>query len=369
MANDPNWHVNFSISPDTKKIVYQDGTLLISQYLPDGPPTILADILGDLASLQWSRDSNEVVYTIRRPDGTRRPAKVDVFVVSPQKRSVRVATIGRDRDVQICKTTNGMRVVSGGRSGTPSIWSVNPPKPCLCIYERLIPSKTSDRFLGVEIDTFQLVVVNADFEIERRVEYFLNPPDTGPLYWSADERYAYRSPRYISGKNLERIDTLSGEVEWWNVGRIMPNVTLTDRVDEVASINNDMVLIRELPEGGNSPRTLFARKVTPAVFRRNYSQRHFRDLRTANYFSSNCRFAVVVEKADKTNPSSWQHRLIERSGESWIVEATLNAPNPCYLIGFANNEQTLVAFIDGKLVAIPLEKIMNGDNVDVKGRP
>ena len=70
------------------------------------------------------------------------------------------------------------------------IWDVVANKPRATCFDYLLPSPTSDRYLGIEIDTRQLVVVDENFKIIKRIDVTFDADRQCDLIWSPDERFA-----------------------------------------------------------------------------------------------------------------------------------------------------------------------------------
>lgn len=107
----------------------------------------------------------------------------------------------------------------------PLIWDtrINRPKAAPFIY--LIPSSTSDRWLGIEKDTRQLVVVDSKFQVIQRFEEFLPEKTYGfAMKWSPDERFVIWRNQigfdHFSNWEGFRLDLQTGEKRLMD-GRIM----------------------------------------------------------------------------------------------------------------------------------------------------
>src|SRR6185312_14146365 len=79
-------------------------------------------------------------------------------------------------------------IVSDGYS--PLIVDATTNKPRVTPFDVLVPSTTSGRFLGIEIDTRQLVLADEDFRVTQRYEATFTRQCFCDLTWSPDERYA-----------------------------------------------------------------------------------------------------------------------------------------------------------------------------------
>lgn len=76
----------------------------------------------------------------------------------------------------------------------PLIWNAVTNKPQATPYDYLLPSSTSDRYLGVEIDTRQLVLVDENFKVAKQFDVKFDEQNQMDLLWSPDEKSAvYRT--------------------------------------------------------------------------------------------------------------------------------------------------------------------------------
>jgi hypothetical protein len=71
----------------------------------------------------------------------------------------------------------------------PLIWDVLAARPRVTPYDVLAPSAKSNRYLGVEIDTRQLVLIDETFEIVKRFDVTFPAEDAVNLNWSKNERF------------------------------------------------------------------------------------------------------------------------------------------------------------------------------------
>ncbi len=96
----------------------------------------------------------------------------------------------------------------------PLIWDVQTAHPVATSYDLLLPSSASGRFLGIEIDTRQLVLVDEQFQITKRLDVVFPAERTVDLTWSDDERFAVcrtRENYQSNGATALRIDLETGQ--------------------------------------------------------------------------------------------------------------------------------------------------------------
>jgi hypothetical protein len=70
------------------------------------------------------------------------------------------------------------------------IWDIATNKPRAAPFITLVPSSTSDRWIGIEKDTMQLVLTDANFAVTKRFDEYRPGKSYGfSLDWSPDERF------------------------------------------------------------------------------------------------------------------------------------------------------------------------------------
>jgi hypothetical protein len=146
-------------------------------------------------SLAWTPNQDGVVYTVRkRIEGTR-VAAYHVMHASltgdVKEISVIEGNFGAAQEYETSfHVTADRKFVIASAYGAPLIWDVVAARPRVTPYDRLSPSSTSGRFLGIEIDTCQLVLVDEQFRIAKRFEVNFPAGHNVDLTWSDEERFA-----------------------------------------------------------------------------------------------------------------------------------------------------------------------------------
>ena len=94
-------------------------------------------------------------------------------------------------------------------------------KPQATCFDYLHPSATSGRFLGVEIDTRELVLVDHTFHVAKRFDVTFRQRRRCELFWSPDEKTAV-GRLFLEHPSDEwegfRIDLETGEIQKLDVG-------------------------------------------------------------------------------------------------------------------------------------------------------
>ena len=156
---------------------------------------LLAQVTKTIHGLVWKYDSKGFVFGVQDQaaaasdgyfttvDGT--VTKIVHVDANTKTRTAIVGTLSRD----------GRFLVSPGSMQhqgiyRPIIWNIAENKPRATCFLYLLPSTTSDRWLGVEKDTQQLVIADKDFEVVQRFNETRSEKTFGfELKWSPDERF------------------------------------------------------------------------------------------------------------------------------------------------------------------------------------
>ncbi|WP_428307362.1 hypothetical protein [Lacipirellula sp.] len=146
-------------------------------------------------SLAWTPAQDGLVYVVRKHIGNEtRVAKYHVMHASLAGAIDEVVAIegpfgNRYEDGLSFYVTPDRKfvVISSYR---PLIWDVTRNRPQVTPYDLLVPSTASGRYLGVEIDSRELVLVDEQFAISKRYGVFFPVDRPIDLTWSGDERFA-----------------------------------------------------------------------------------------------------------------------------------------------------------------------------------
>jgi hypothetical protein len=349
----------FAVSPDTNSIAYFDLDTLWCQYLPNGPPTKL-DELANRRSLQtvalhWNNASDRIFYVFNlATEYSRNPRfNLDAYASSRRERGTKLTTISSDKrwtkNHNIRLTEDATHVV-GTRPDPVFLWNIAAGQFAVCCFDILVPSATSDRWLGVEIDTRQLVIVDKNFEIIRRVEYFFTSLWAIHLSWSPDERYASVTPSQPLKMQSLRVDLHTGEAEPIAVDYYESlSLAFTGNDGELfytrSAGRKNRHIVTTIPMSGETPRF---------NFEHTYSR--FSVVPSADF-----RYVAVAEgvfQADERQPSSFRWQIVDETGAAWLLAKEDGLLASYVVLGFANNGQTIVAYGDEQIVTMPLKCIL-----------
>ncbi|BBO32309.1 hypothetical protein [Lacipirellula parvula] len=249
---------SFAISPDGKQIAYISKGAIWVCPVDAGPPSKLAELpntitailaepgnqeqrenaaaspqnLGFRAfygpvhldkhyvfSLAWTPDQRGVVYAVRKRVRENSPVAAYHVMHAPLGGAVETVAIIEGEFGVPDEYTTSFHVTPDRKfviasAYVPLIWDVVRAHPQTTPYDLLVPSSTSGRFLGVEIDTRQLVLVDEQFHVIKRFDVSFLGERRVDLTWSQNERFAICRMRneYPSyGAVAFRIDLETGQ--------------------------------------------------------------------------------------------------------------------------------------------------------------
>ena len=347
---------------------------------------VLAQVTKSIYGLVWKYDSTGFVFGVQDQaagesngyfttvDGTI--SKIVHVDANTKTRTAIVGTLSRD----------GRFLVSPGSMQNqgidrPLIWNISENKPRATGFLYLIPSATSDRWLGVEKDSQQLVIADKDFEVVQRFNETRSEKTFGfELQWSPDEKFIIWRNQigfdYYSNWEGFWMDLTTGEKKEL-VGHYMgEQILFTGRGGEFVRCGQDGVPSKLMsgsqvtgahltidPGGKGQPKDIWRTTVdpsnrNPALITNLAGNGPLRMSPDANLF------AVVLPKMDGNRVKGLWH-LMSREGRTWKFPGDDIGEfiSPYDLVGFAANGQKIVAFDSSRLFSIPVSSVMTDANL------
>lgn len=325
-------------------------------------------------SLQWTYDSSAIVWGLQHLDLESKESLATFWLSSPEgkKRLLLSVEYGiSERGLgDKCKLTRDRRYFVQPHHKRPLIWNVEKNSPRATPFCHLTPSKTSGSWIGIEKDTRQLVVVNADFEVVERFDAYLPNRSFGfALDWSPDERYVLwrnqvgfdhfsnwegfcldlRTMRKqeLDGRYMGEGFEFSGNGgEFIRYGATGRKTRGYDR-----AVGAHIVMYQE---GGTSHRDIWRiSEETGGVARsaRNYGV----NVRPSSNYQL---FAAALPRQGE-NRVGFEWHLMDRDGMSWRFPGVDGGKyySPWKVVGFADRDTKVVCFDEHKLFAIPVSTI------------
>jgi hypothetical protein len=342
-------------------------------------------------SLAWTADQDGVVFTLS--EGIQdRPWTVTYQVMhAPGKGVVTpIAKFTRNgydepNHFTIFHVTRDKKYVIASDGYRPMIWVAATHKPRAACFDVLVPSSTSGRFLGIEIDTRQLVIADEDFKIVKRFDVTFNAQRFVDLVWSPDERYAlcrefveHPPEPWLEPWTGFRIDLTSGtkravdgmyrSERWMFTGRGGESVR-TGKTEVVMGGYGDGsggTYVSIVPQGGGDERDI-VRFVRTAAEQQSVDWRkrgRYPPLRIGKDSG-----LFVVALPHEAGKPGFRYFLFDRNGNRWPIATTddeSQAASSFDIVAIANSGKTIVACDDSRLFSLPIEKIKNAHSQATK---
>lgn len=405
---------SFSISPDGKQVAYISGGALWACSLTHGPPKKLVDLPQSITaylvmpgnepireqaagmpltpayepisgiwrelvmvfSVAWSPTGDGVYYTARtRLKDNSTLASFKVMHVSLDGNVKQIADIQReytvDHESQMSfRVTADSSYVVVSNYGVPLIWNTAKNKPRATCFDYLIPSSTSGRWLGVEIDSRELVLTDENLNIVQRFEVFFPQERRCELFWSRDERYAVclTHLEHPSDKTEGvRFDLQTATQTQLNPGVIRDRFYFTGRGGELVRLGITGIppkglgdgsygaYISILPDGDAKETEVIrfgGRPRTPTAWR---DQRAY----PAMLGNPNGTLFAMALPRPESQAAGFHYHLVERNGQTWTFQPEVDAPynTPFYPLAFVDEGRAILAR-DGKtLFTLPVSSI------------
>jgi hypothetical protein len=345
----------------------------VRKKLGNGPFNQITVDMSKVDGMQWRRSGKAIVYALAdHAQSGIHAARYQIMEASRTSEVHPIVTIDRDIGEEPHALTafhvradNKFLVATGP---FPLIWDVEANKPVATPFDYLLPSVTSDRYLGIEIDTRQLVLVDEGFKVIKRYNATFEPQRNWDLIWSPDERFAIC--RTYSNQSLDdswtgfRIDLKTGAKRALDgykgdrflfVGHsgVMIRIGMRNPKQLEYGDGRNGSYIALVPEGNEPQRDIFRfdkpRKVTD-----EWNAVMTYPLICA---SSDCDLFAMALPRDSGKPGYLYH-LIDRSGRKWpFPDDPSLLVAPYRVLAFVDEDKKLVARDDTRLFSIPVATI------------
>jgi hypothetical protein len=403
---------SFVISPDGKQIAYISKGALWACDVDAGPPTKLAElpntttaILADPAnqerrdksaasphdtgfypfygpkysdrdhvfSVAWSADQSGVVYTVRKR--IRDHSAVAAYHVMHASLNGTVDEIaivegefGAQQEDQTMFHLTPDRTFVVVSSYTPLIWDVRTSRPRVTPYDLLQPSATSGRYLGIEIDTRELVLVDEQFRIAKRFGITFPDQRRVDLTWSKEERFAVCRTRNIQPSftaTAFRVDLETGQQTPPMDCHTRDQFVFADGESELLHLRTHTLLFPGRVSGDPATRVALLDKdgVKQDVFSSRGS-RHAQSGQQGVQFApmvatpDGSYVAIAVPRPPDQLPGAHYH-LLDREGRAkpFIPQTDAHYITPYYPITFAEGGRRLISRSGSTLFSLPVSAV------------
>lgn len=328
-------------------------------------------------SLAWTPSQDGVVFTLSEGTQTRPwTAVYQVMHASTKGVVTPIAKFERNaydepNHLTCFHVTRDKKHVIATNGYTPIIWVASTNKPRATCFDVLIPSSASGRFLGIEIDTRQLVTADEDFKIVKRFDATFRQQRFCDLLWSPDERYAFCRERLEHPSNEWegfRIDLQSGKKRALNGSDNAEQCFFTGNADELIRIPRrygpvtGMKYVTLFPRGDEHQRELVPWPLLPP-----YSfPSKFGMYPPACMSRDGQVFALAFPRESRA--PGYRYFLVDREGHKRELgpdDASTHV-SPYTVVAIVNGGKTIVACDDSRLFSIPIEKIKDANLRDSK---
>ena len=340
-----------------------------------------------VCSLAWTPSQDGLTYGLRRHwQSNAETADHEVIHVSVDGIVTTIAKISRERfedlhELTYFHVTRDKKHVIVSNGYTPQIWDVTEGRPRATCFDRMVPSETSGRFLGIEIDTRQLVIADKDFRITDRFNVVFQVRRMCDLIWSRDERFAICRTRHDHPSEKWtglRINLETGEQRPLEGSFFSERFRFTGRGGEVVRTGKTQDLfgvyadgggwgtrISIVPDGGGEERDIyrFARPI------KSYEDSwHRRGRYPPVRLSRDCQLFAMALPRD-VGKTGFQYFLLDRKGNRWSLSVNDDASehvSPYRVVAIVNNGHTILAWDDTKLFSVPVANILKSNSPDAK---
>jgi hypothetical protein len=338
-----------------------------------------AEATSTIADLHWTHDSKGVVFGVQSNATDPKKSSYNVWQVAANGQPVNLSHADSDSPTAAIGhgiLTRDRRFLVAPGYPRALIWDVAANRPRATPFLTLVPSATSGRWIGVEKDTRQLVIVNENFEVIKRFEVFRPSKSYGfKLEWSPNERFIIwrnqigfdhysnwegfwmdldtGNKRELDGRYLDERFAFTGrDGEFYRGGQTGMRTSSYDAVvgAHLTIVPGDqstppqdvwrLVVDRSNP----IPGMLTNRPGNPPV--------------RANHDGN--LFAIGLPRAAGERSGCFWH-LMARDGTKWRFPGKDNDVyiSPFNVVGFAEDGKSIVAYDNSRLFSLPVSSIQS----------
>jgi hypothetical protein len=383
-----------AISPDGKWVAYVSSDSARVCNLLGGAPRRVKEVNTQahnrIEGFVWTRESDGFVFGVRTFNQKGNDTLAVGYLAAVDGTIAELSRIAHDsptRGLILGQLTGDRRYLVGRSMPTgdtrrwgPLIWDVKQNRPRATPYLTLVPSSTSGRWIGIEEDTRQLVLLDEGLKVNRRFEEFLPDRTFGfQLDWSPDERS-------IVWRNQIGFDHYSNWAGFWLDLKSGKKRSLEGRFrdESILFTGNGGEFVRFGRDGHKSPRwsgdIITGAHLTIVPDDGGRPQDIWRvDTSSANkggrlsddgipssslFMAGKGRlFAIPASQfIDERYRMTW--RLMDRTGKTWNLpgEDTGEYEKPYSLAGFADGGKRLVAYDKSRLFTVPVDAVLQAEN-------
>lgn len=343
---------------------------------------LVAQVTNTVHGLRWTGNSDGFVFGFQKYDPESKKSTYEVRFAGVDGTIATLAQIGPD-SLTIgpgdgVLTRDRRFIVSQDNGRKAWLWDVAKGAPRACCFTTITASPTSGRWIGIEKDTRQLVIVDESFKIVKRFEEFRPAKSFGfKLEWSPDERF-------IIWRNQVGFDHFSNwEGFWMNLdsgekreiaGRYMhEQIAFTGRGGEYFRSGQtgiktnwyDMTVgahFTIVSDGDGSARDLWRIAADPKA----KLPGALTNLpgNPPLCVGPECEIIAIGFPRPAGEKSGWIWHLVDRDGNKWRFPGEDNGEfiSPFDVVGFAEGGKTIVAHDAKRLFPFPVATVKDPAN-------
>jgi hypothetical protein len=349
---------------------------------PDGDFNKVSSQLHQLATakiecLRWTHDSKAVAVSVVSHVEAEKKSITRVVYIPLDGEPTNLAEVERsyengDYFSPYFHLSRDHRYVVFDRHRRHLIWDARTNKPQATGFLKLEPSSTSDRWIGIEKDTRQLVITNGEFEIVRRVEEYMPARAMKlDLIWSPDERYVIWKNQvgFDHYSNWEgcRLDLETNKRRILTGSYMAEIVEFTGRKGEFIRCGTEGVqlgwtglanrhsYLMVVPHGDGYPNRLYSKSADPNnIESRRYLLSSSAPLRWSPDFQH---FLLATGRPEGPYGCLWH--LVDRKRDRWRLSNGDNDQyeSPFFVAGFAAGGETIVGYDKNRLFVFPTSSV------------
>lgn len=329
-----------------------------------------------ILGLAWTREQDGIVYGLRqRYQNSRETAVQRVMLASTAGEVTMLATIerqpwSRPQTFSAFHLTPNRKYVVAYIRTLPMIWNLATSRPQVTPFDYLLPSASSSRFLGIEIDSRQLVIVDEEFKVTDRFDVTAPEGRECRLLWSHDEKFALCrfKHRYAETKwEGVRVNLTTGTKQSLEGNYFADTFWFTGRGDELAQ--SGIVGIRHeavdhmvggglaiIPDGEDRRQTLAKFSFDPNDPRLpRMPNRPEYPLPVADAQFE--RFAMALPASSRPG---FVYHWVDRQGQTQVFPGgnTDAYIAPFHVLGFVDGDRRILGRTESQLFSVPVERLL-----------
>lgn len=348
---------------------------------------MLGKIKNTIYSLQWTAQSDGVAFGVESYDEPRTHTRFVVLLAPIDGERKKLASAQHENTSRgfsgdFILSRDGRHLVATNLGRRPLIWDVAANKPRATPYLRLTPSTISNRWLAIEKDTREVVVLDEDFAVIKRTNEFRPSLSYGlRMEWSPDENFAILRNQigfdYHSNWEGFRLNLSTGEKLPLEGRFIDEQMIFTGRGGEFIRCGQSGVQTRGYDQVAGARLTIYPTdagepkdvwRMTAKGDQRFDRALWFAPGRQAMFADPAFeRFALALANAPGLRPRGhW--RLLDREGAMWRFpgEDRDAYVSPYTVVGFAQKGRLIVAHDEKRLFTLPVSSVATAENAEKK---